>query len=290
MGRGAYNVSGNSLVTSNVNPSFRTGGDGVVLAHREFIANITSSVAFRNTSYPLNPGMRQTFPWLHDLAKNFEEYEMIGCVFEYNPTSGVAISGTNPALGVVVMATDYDAHNPSFATKQQMESYEFSTATAPSKQALHPVECAPRRNVLQSLYVRQQSESPPEPADLRFYDMGNFQIATEGQLADGNTLGELWVTYHVRFRKPRIAAYVETEYARAYSTPDNSCTTAVPLGSSLMIAPHPATYFTQTAANNIVIPVVGSYLILIFGNSTSAMSGSYSHTYGTNITTGPRCL
>jgi len=40
--------------------------------------------------------------------------------------------------------------------------------------------------------------------DIHLYDLGNFQIATGGQQADGGVLGELWGTFEVALVKPQI--------------------------------------------------------------------------------------
>jgi hypothetical protein len=199
-GFGDYKISRNSISMGNTVPSFRQGGDGIQVCHREFIRNVVGSTTFSLQTFPINPGMTSTFPWLSLMGSHFEEYEMRGLVFEYRPSSGSAISSSSSALGVVVFATDYDAANPSFANKQQMESYEFSTSTVPFNGCLHPVECARRMNVLDNLYLRTADVSG---TDIRLYDMGNFQYATEG-MQSAYTVGELWVSYDVTFRKPRI--------------------------------------------------------------------------------------
>jgi len=198
-GLGAYKVSTNSLMTGNV-PMFG-GGAGTVISHREYVGDISGSTAFTLTSYPINPGLGSLFPWLSLCAAQFEEYELLGMLVEYKSTSAVALNSTNTALGTVVMATNYDTYDTLFSNKQQMEAYEFSTSAAPSQSMLHPIECKPKANVLGNKFVRLGNV--PSGADQRFYDVGNFQLATVGMQA-ASVIGELWVTYHVRFHKPKL--------------------------------------------------------------------------------------
>jgi len=201
-GVGDYTLSTNSIVQGNAIPTFYNSGDGMEICHREFLRDVTGTTDFSLSSLPINPGMSDTFPWLSQVASNFEEYEMKGLVFEYRPSSG-SVATTSAALGVVIYATNYDVLDPLFTTKQQMDSYEYSSSTVPFDKMLHAVECDNKRNVLTRMYVRDAP--PPIGADLRFYDLGNFQYATKG-MQSSYVVGELWVTYHVRLSKPRIWA------------------------------------------------------------------------------------
>lgn len=200
-GFGDYKVSKNSITMGNSVPTFLTKDGGMEMCHREFLFDVVGSTGFVNRSVALNPGLLESFPFASAIAANFEEYSLEGLVFEYRPSSGSAVSSSSSALGVVVMATDYDATNPPFANKQQMESYQFSTSTVPFTGCLHPVECARSLNVLGSQFVR--TGPAPLGSDLRLFDMGNFQIATVG-MQSSYVVGELWVTYDLRLRKPRL--------------------------------------------------------------------------------------
>jgi hypothetical protein len=283
-GFGAYKVNKNSLVTGNSVPSFRQDGDGVVVAHREFLTNVIGSVEFKLNAYAINPALRSTFPWAALLAANFEEYEPEGLVFIYRPSSGSAISSVSSALGVVIMATDYDALNPLFTNKQQMESYEFASSTVPFTECLHPVECAKQKNVLDNLYTR--TGSIPDGADLRMYDMGNFQIATQG-MQSVYTVGELWVSYHFRFRKPRIPSSPTTNFVWvADSSPVGSATSAFPFGTGLLV-PRQGTFYpgiTPVDSKSIELSNVGLYFVLITSRGSDALNAFWTINHvGTNI-------
>lgn len=135
------------------------------------------------------------------LAQSFEEYELLGLVFSYQPTSSTSLNSVNPAQGVVIAATHYNVLRPPFEDKIQMESYEYSCSSAPYNPMMHPVECKPSANVLDRLFVRTSDTAPID--DPRFYDAGRFEIATEG-MQTSYTCGELWVTYDIRLFKPRL--------------------------------------------------------------------------------------
>lgn len=202
-GFGSYKVNSNTLMSDTGPPVFANGAEGtVVISRREFVGDVIGSTLFQNNVFNINPGNAALFPWLSQVAGGFEQYEMLGLVFEYRPTSGNAVSSTNNALGVVVMSTNYDVLDPAFNSKQEMESYQYTVSTVPSSIAIHPVECKKGLNTLDCMYVRKASF--PQEADQRFYDMGNFQVATVGQQLADVTLGELWVSYHVKMLKPKL--------------------------------------------------------------------------------------
>jgi hypothetical protein len=201
-GLGTYAVTKNSLMANPNDPPVLTNTKGGTrIQHREYITDITGSSTFTLTPFSINPGVAATFPWLSGCALNFEEYILHGLVFEFKSTSASALNSTNTALGTVIMATEYNVVNANYTNKRDMENYVYSTSCSPDTSALHPVECARDINVLSELFIR--NTIPPSGTDLRFSDIGKFQIATVGMQASAN-IGELWVTYDVELIKPKL--------------------------------------------------------------------------------------
>ncbi len=210
-GYGDYTVNSNTLLQSGPPPSFYNRGDGYVVSHREYITDVASAQTVLSLTYSINPGLSETFPWLSGIASNFEQYEMLGMVFEYRPLSGFA-TGSNTTLGYLVMATQYDSQDATFANKVEMETYEYSTSGNPAQSLLHPVECSPSLRPTSILLLRSASVTSGSILD---YDLGKFTIMVGGQQANNNVVGELWVTYHVRFLKPKLSQM--TPYWTYYS-------------------------------------------------------------------------
>lgn len=200
-GQGDYQVQSNSLVKGGP-PAFASMNTGMRMAHREYIADVTSSFFFKNTTYDINPMSSTTFPWLSKIAANFEEYTIKGLVFYFNTTSGNAISSTNNALGVVGMVSVYDPTDAPLASKREAEDYAGCVAGVPSSSLLHPVECKPRANVLDRLYIQTTNLTNPE--DKKFYSLGTLNVFTQGMQQSDVTIGELWVSYDVEFHNPKI--------------------------------------------------------------------------------------
>jgi hypothetical protein len=211
-GQGDYVIKGNSLITKkDAVPSFSGKGSRcTVINHREYICDIYSgpdpanagSTEFDIKSFRINPGLPGTFPWLNNLARNYEQYVVQGMIFEYKTNSAVAVGSTNTALGTVILATQYNSLSQPFISKQQMENYEFAQSTIPSNSVMHPIECDPKQTQCGGIFNTVQLGA--EPGDRRLYDIGEFSVATQGMQEANVNLGELWVTYKICLLKPKL--------------------------------------------------------------------------------------
>jgi hypothetical protein len=286
-GMGAYKVNRNSLMTNCGPPVFGNAGSGTIINHREFIQDVTGTTAFTLQSFPVNPGQFQSYPWLSTIAANYEEYEVLGQVYEYKPTCATAVASTNTALGTVIFATNYDALDAQFMNKQQMEAYEFSTSCTPFEHMIHPLECDPRVNVLHDLYIR--TGSVPSNADARFYDIGNFQVATVGMQAS-NVVGELWVSYHVRLIKPRISVPQDSGYLSAHIVefPAATAAAATILGTGGGSLRSYSTLPVLTTSNTFTLPYPGIYLMA--SSWVGSIISSVNYASGSNISFLPNLI
>lgn len=196
-------VKHNVLVNESQIPQFVSSKDAVRIRHREFLGDLVSSGtigAFQIQQFPINPGRSDTFEWLSQVCgATFQQYRLNGCVFEFRSMSADALNSTNTALGSVVMATDYDSADSAFTTKSQMENTEFGVSCKPSSCMIHAIECDAKQTSVSELYIR--ANSVPSGKDIRFYDLGQFYVATTGMQAASVNLGELWVSYDVTLFK-----------------------------------------------------------------------------------------
>lgn len=216
----SYNVMTNQAQI----PKFSSTAQTNIVCHREYLGDIMGTAAFNNTAYPLNPGMAATFPWLSGISDAYQEYRFHGIVFEFRPL--ITDFVTSGAPGVVVMATNYNADVPTYATKQQMENSEFAVSIKPTIALMHGVECATTQTILPQRYIR--SGAVPAGQDYRLYDYGNFQFATQNNPTQN--LGELWVSYCVEFFKPIMPLDVAATPLTGHSS-RTTVSAASPLGS-----------------------------------------------------------
>jgi len=278
-GNGDYTVKSNCLINMGTPvPSFGDSSRSNIVEHREYITDITSSVDFKNRVYPINPGATSSFPWLANIAQNYEQYKLLGMVYMFKSTSATALNSTNTALGTVIMSTQYDVNRPLFTNKQEMENHEFTTMCKPAESVLHPIECAPSETSLNLKFTR--TDAAVNSANLNFYDHGNFQLATVGSQAEA-VIGELWVTYVVQFFKPAFNTWSKS-YAHYSFTPENSGFTGNPaqiMGNIPRPAPEPGSSISITVGNSVTKNAIvfddnvapGSYLVAYYCYGNSAV-------------------
>jgi len=280
-GMGAYKVRSNSLMNSGA-PTFGSGS--MRIKHREYLTDVSGSATFTNSSFPINPGLYNTFPFLSSLAQNFQEYKFHGLVFYFNSTSANALNSTNTALGTLIMSTNYNSVEPNFTSKVQMEAFEFSNSGTPSMSQIHCIECDPRQNALGELYVR--TGSLELNSDQRLYDLGVFQLATVGMQATAN-VGELWVSYDVTLYKPKLPDQLvgsDVQYAHLSEFPLGTAANGTFFGTGGGVVSTTSTLPVVTSNNTFTLPYAGSYLVLM--TSAGAQTAGISLSIGANISNG----
>jgi hypothetical protein len=166
---------------------------GVRIAHREFIGNITNTMAFTATGLSLNPGLLSSFPWLAPQANLYEQYRFTRLCFHFLTRSPTTQSGT------IILAPEYDAADPPPATEQQVTAYQDVVENVPWRD----IVCTLDPRSMFPLGSRKFTRSGPVSfTDIKTYDAGTFYYCTTG--SDTNLLGKLWVDYEVEFYTPQI--------------------------------------------------------------------------------------
>lgn len=216
-GRGSYAVGPqapkvNSLFTEYDRRRHETFSEGdetgrTTISRREYVMRVTApnSTSFENTSFAINPGLSGVFAWLSQIAANYDEYELQHLVFHYKPViSQASQTGT---MGSILLAANYNAGAPKFASFREMAEYSGSLETRICDEALFGVECDPSKHSSQPIeFIR--SGSVPLGQDIKTYDLASFQLATSDvdsvSFPAGTLLGHLYVEYQVRLGKPKL--------------------------------------------------------------------------------------
>lgn len=207
-GQGDYTIRANSIIDTGGDPGqlkmITNGNPWTDFIYREYLGDIVAPATpanFSSQSYAINPGLVQLHPWLAPIAQQFEQYEPMGIVFEYK--SLLSDYSSTQVLGSVMMATDYDPSDPPYASKLEFMNAQYSSQAKPTETLLHGIECDPSQRAQELLYVR--SGTIPSTEDIKDYDLGTFQIATQGLgVAAGTVIGSLFVHYHYRFYKQQL--------------------------------------------------------------------------------------
>nr|AQU11775.1 capsid protein [Cruciviridae sp.] len=235
VGLGDYKVRKNVLAGTLPEVFNMPTGGGTIIRFQEFLGDVITSATpglFNIQQYLINAGNANSFPFLSQIAANYEQYEFEGLVFEFRSTSADALNSVNTALGSVMMATQYDTFDTPFASKTELLNYEYSTSAKPSSNTLHMIECDPRQTA-QNLYYTLYNNSVPTGADPRLYHLGVFTIGTTGFQGTSVNIGELHVTYQVRLLKPKLYVALGDEirmYAATTTVQSGAYTNPLPLG------------------------------------------------------------
>jgi len=209
IGSGDYesnSVATNSLIKGtglSASSQFGQSSLQIRVKHREFLGDIVSGAvagAFTNYTYPINAGLRSTFPYLSQLASNYEEYCFKGLVFEFISTASPFLSTS--ALGAAIAAIEYNSASPPFTSKFSMENSAMAVSTRLDKNLMYGVECATGDNAQNCYYIRNGLSTLP----LTTTDMGLFQfaVAPGAGVPTNSVLGELWVAYDVVLDRPYL--------------------------------------------------------------------------------------
>jgi hypothetical protein len=281
VGFGDYNVVGNSLskIGSSLPegydiPSFGNANHETVIRHREYVGDVvvpSNPTAFNLTQYKINAGNSTLFPWLAAVAARYQQYRVNGMIIEYKTMSSDITAGG--ALGTVILATNYDAIAVNFQNKVQMENSQYACSAKPSRSQIHAIECDPSITQSKLLYVRDSSQSSAV-SDDRFYDLGHFQIATQGLPGTtGQTLGELWVSYDISLFKPDLDDPLCCATASLVGA--TSVSKTAPFGTAPVVTGDGL--FTAGAGNSVIFKNAGTYLLNIFVIGGSLLTPTFNN-------------
>tara|TARA_B110000240_G_scaffold33679_1_gene36478 strand:+ start:2189 stop:4033 length:1845 start_codon:yes stop_codon:yes gene_type:complete len=218
MGRGMYNP-----VKHGVNDLISGGGSSVpmimsvpdetgslIVSHTERVADIIAPAddKFHVQSHLIQAGLESTFPWLHQLASCYEEYEVLQCVFKYQ---GHDIVGTTSSLdlqGQVIAATKYNVKSKSFTDRHQMQAYPHATSCSMNGSLQSGVEAHPGKIASGDTHRYIRTGGLAQGTDISDYDHARFELALNNTPSDlfNKEVGQLFVYYTIKLSKPRLHA------------------------------------------------------------------------------------
>jgi len=158
-------------------PKYTTRNGNVVVTNREYVGYLSGSSSFNLVSYPANPGISSLFPWLSNIANNYDRYRVKRLRFIFVSSVSTATAGR------IALVWNYNAADLVPSTKLGALS-------------IHPAE---ESNVWESFAldipttggVYYTRDGLPVSIDLKTTDMGSLYVVTD--LCSGSsTIGELY--------------------------------------------------------------------------------------------------
>lgn len=205
-------------------PQFsRNSADSCRIVHREFITNVTGSVAFTvASSLAVNPGIAATFPWLSTQAQGWERYRFNKLKFCYYTRTGSNVPGS------VLLSPDYDAADTVPISEAVASTYADASEDAPWKDIeceLKPKNMNMTRN---EHFVRTEALGANQ--DIKTYDVANLFVST----VDGTAVswGKLWVEYDVSLFTPQFGSQGAAPFGGSVTGAGGGLTAAKPFGAA----------------------------------------------------------
>lgn len=188
-----------------IGAQFGDGYNDIVITRREYVDDVLSSVDFQNTTYKLQPSDPTTYPWASRIAPLFNQWEPLGEIWEFVSLSADALDSKDTALGTIAMTCEYNPSDIPFQSMREVLNNNWTVFTKPSCSLRLPIECSMSERPINPFFIRNAGGTPPD--GLKFYDLGNVQIATEGMQQGGVIIGRLFHSYMLRFKKPQLPTF-----------------------------------------------------------------------------------
>jgi len=159
---------------------------------RELIASIHGSNDFSQTTYSINPGLPSSFPWLHRIAADWQQYRFKSFKAVFVSFVG---AGTN---GSLILSPEYNISEGAPANEQEA----LNTQDSIQSNVWHEVICKLDVSAMFALGNRKQVRRNIISADLATYDAALLSVCTVG-MSNENRVGSLYFEYEVEFFVPQ---------------------------------------------------------------------------------------
>jgi len=268
-------------------PRMSYNGDGVTITHEEYVSSFKTAGDSNwriQQAGVINPTNSSLFPWLSNIAPNYEFYKFTKLIFAYEPGISTATSGTTQFV------FDYDAVDKPPGTKAEMlqkTGFRMSPVWASNGVVFNPKAA----NRVRKYKVRTAGDQSDPNID---YDSAYLYISCDGTPAN-TIIGDLFVSYSVHLSISQSiptslsSSFFSITYYGPYNADLNSAT--YPFGktvNSKTIVPSQSVSFIPDlngATNGFKFVMPGRYMFYCeMCNNTSTYT-TYSLPSGTQIFT-----
>lgn len=204
-GSGAYEgaVVNDKFVRSGYSLESHFGGeDSIVVSDTSFVCDIyTSSVAgaFVNYSFDVSPTNTSLFPWLSSIASNYEEYELLGFIAKYKPTTSPY--NANSAMGAIVITASYNPTAPAFNSKSTAENSAGAISARFDQPMLYGLECQRTEAPMQAYFIPVTGDSMSKT----FTTVAKLQVCLQpaSSFPTSSIIGEFHVAAKMKLKRKR---------------------------------------------------------------------------------------
>jgi hypothetical protein len=177
----------------------------------------------------------------------------------------------------MILGTDWDASDPPAVGKQEIYSFPDTVSSPVWENCVYSASPAELR-ALGKRFVRPGA-NPPN-TDIKLYDIGNFQIASQGATVNAVS-GELRVSYTVMLYEPQLNSIGSVALSGEYISNSNGTQPVVQPGSVAQVAFVPGAFITGVLfSTTYVATAPGQYLMTlqVAGTGLGAITATSSGT------------
>jgi hypothetical protein len=167
------------------------GFEGVRIKHREVIGTVLGRSTYTLTTYPINPGVATTFPWLHIPAKAYQSYVFHKFHVEYFNSCPTSTSG------FLAFSPQYDPDLEPPASFEAALSFDDAIASSPWQPTV-------MRSSYKNLTKRKTYLVSTDSAPNRLEDVMALHMILNGQTNDEAAIGWIAVNYEVTLYSPVV--------------------------------------------------------------------------------------
>lgn len=233
---------GNSVQSFRLNPACNANPAGGA-ATDAWLASLTPQLPAGGTHVSSKPiglngtrtaagqfigGQLTCFPWLANIASQYEQYKIHSMHIEYVPTAVPSTGADTNQMGSVDFFLEYNIQS-ALGTPPTNQSDFLNNMYAVSTQVTKPVRMPLALNA--NLTATKVFYNTPFPlpdvgaipnghaptyggavasGDSRLYDMAQLFVCCFGQRIDREEMGQLWISYDIELIKPQLGVRILT--------------------------------------------------------------------------------
>jgi hypothetical protein len=173
----------------------------VTISNKEVISlGIQGSSSWTSQlEFDLNPGLSSTFPWLSNVAEQYQEYKFVKLIFHYVPIAPTSTQGD------VILTPFYDAA----AAYPQSEVQASDSINAVIGSVWMDHKCTLSSSLMHPSGVKKYIRTFRMSGDSKSYDVGRLQVSTVNETTTTG-IGKLYVDYTVQLFGPRLSPLITT--------------------------------------------------------------------------------
>lgn len=233
------------------NPRMSTIDRGISVVHSEYMAPIdVTGATYSAKAYVINPGNASAFPWLSNIAVNYDRYRFKYLRFTYISSQPTSVGGK---IGI---GYDYDSTDVPPASRREFYSLTHHVETMPwdSCEIILPVD----KNIK---FINSHTTT-----DSKLIDCGQVFFMNDGLTATG-LIGDVLVEYAVDLLDPQQAVYATAAFYATNPVVTSPFTTAFTLTGPINFC---RSYgLTSTVITFTDMPM-GRYLAMCYVNDSAA--------------------